>query len=66
MRTQSTTITADVILFLIGMSRYSQGAHAERLTKSSSAATIPIQCDLCWNPLSNERDSDRLPTIEPH
>jgi hypothetical protein len=40
-------------------------AHAERLSKSDLDSTLQPQCDLCWNPSSNERAPDRLPTFKP-
>lgn len=66
MHIQPKTIIAGVILFLIGMSPWGISAHAERLSKSDSESTIPLHCDLCWNPSSIERNPDRLPTFRPH
>lgn len=66
MHTQPLTIIAGVILFLIGVSPWGISAHAERLSKSDSESTIPLQCELCWNPSSSERNPDRLPMFKRH
>lgn len=66
MQAQPITIIAGVILFLIGISTWGISAHAERLSKSDSESTIPLHCDLCWNPSSSERNTDRLPTFRRH
>ena len=66
MHTQPLTIIAGVILFLIGVSPWGISAHAERLSKSDSESTIPLQCDLCWNPSSSERNPDHLPMFKRH
>lgn len=66
MSAQPTTIIAGVIAILIGASPWGISAHAERLSKSDLESTVQPQCDLCWNPSSNERNSNRLPTFKPH
>jgi hypothetical protein len=39
-------------------------AHAERVRKSDLGSTLQQQCDLCWYPLPNDEQSNRLPTYK--
>jgi len=66
MRAQPTAIIAGVLLLLTGASPWGLLAHAEHLSKSDLDSTLQPQCELCWNPSSNERAPDRLPTFKPH
>ena len=66
MRAQPTAIIAGVLLLLTGASPWGSVAYAERLSKSDLDSTLQPQCELCWNPSSNERAPDRLPTFKPH
>ncbi len=39
-------------------------AHAERVRKSDLGSTLQQQCDLCWYPLPNDEQSNRLPAYK--
>lgn len=65
MKNQSTVITACLLLSLSFYAVCEPRAYGERLSESDLESTVPPQCDLCWNPSSNDRAPDRLPTFKP-
>lgn len=56
------TVLATLHIFIFVSLFPNYTALAEPLSKSDLSSTIQPQCDLCWNPESNEQRSDRLPT----
>jgi micrococcal nuclease len=64
MKPHRITITALLLIFVIGLIQPLPDAAAERIRQSDLGSTLNQQCDLCWYPSPNEQDSDRLPTYK--
>ncbi len=54
-----------LVLFLLEAAPSGTGANAERLPESDLGSNLPMNCDLCWTPSTNETDPNRLPTVKP-
>jgi endonuclease YncB( thermonuclease family) len=54
-----------LVLFLLETAPLATATHAERLPESDLGSNLPMNCDLCWTPSTNETDPNRLPTVKP-
>ena len=60
----SRTVIVMLLITFAGAGPWEPWANAERLSKSDLKSTLQPQCDLCWYPLPEESNSNRLPTYK--
>ena len=66
MRVRQIPLVVGTLLLFVGINLQETSVQAAHLAQSDSRSTLPLQCDLCWNPSSNEQSTDRLPTFKGH